>query len=250
MKKTITSFLFLPLTSFVSTQLYAQQRSIDMVVNIESPSEGTYSAGQSVPLTVSVTNNGPDSIRVGDTLFVIMPDGNPSWGMMTEAVPVGGTTELFTNQISMPDVEITETFDLCVQLVDDPSSSIKVNGAPFTYTYIDPNPSNNLKCNKITIEASTSTITAKPQTPITLQFIPNPALSTVRIPIQAKVSNFLIIVFRDLVGRTIMRMDLNTALERDYVDVDLSTLREGLYLVELQSEQGSLTGKLAVGHLQ
>lgn len=231
---------------FYSLGLAAQQRSIDMELIIDEPASGTYESGQVVPLSVSIINHGPDEIKVGDSLFVLLPDGAVTYGIMTVAVPVGGSTDLFSDTLPLPDVEDVTTIDVCVQLVHNPSSTIRnSDGDPILVSYDDPNPTNNLPCHEITIEPDpTSVMDAYAERQ--LNIFPNPATNFVQIPVSKSAKGQTIVSIRDLLGRIVMDKQFPAQSQQEYMQLDVSALQNGVYILERYDETEKVAQKLVI----
>lgn len=247
MKKSLTRNIMLLSAVSMSMLASAQQRQVDLEIHIDEPANAeVFQSGQSFLLTVSITNHGPDEMQAGDSLFVITPSGEPTWGTLPEAIPVDGNFSLFSNEITMPAVETTTDFDLCVQLVDDPTTQIRLMGNPISVSYIDPAPGNNVICHTITVEAQPSSITETAKGIANLELYPNPAKDFVQVPIDPNGASAIQLRILDISGRIVFNQAFSQAAGRDAIQVDLTQFQNGVYILE--SQQGTIrnTGKFTI----
>lgn len=248
MKKltTIAHFALAGLLTFnCSVNALAQQRSVDLEVIMVEPNETeVFKSGQTISLSIAVTNHGPDQILVGDSLFAILPDGSPTWGTMTTSVAVGGTTDLFSTEITLPTVSSNSTIDLCVQLADDPSTQITMGGSPVSVSYKDPIPGNNVACRELTVEGEPSSIMANSRKNALLPF-PNPATNFIQIPIENWDTDVFILI-KDLSGRTVFDKLFPRENGGESIKVNVEHLKEGVYLIERYDGETYSMGKITI----
>lgn len=244
-KSTTRNLMLLGMTAFSLTAA-AQQRQVNLEIHIDEPANGTvFQPGQTFPFTVSITNHGPDELVAGDSLFVITPSGEPTWGTLQEGIPVDSNFVLFSNELTVPSVESTGNMDLCVQLVDDPTTQITLSGSPISVSYIDPIPDNNVVCHTITIEATPSSISKHNIKSNALEVYPNPAGQLVHIPVNKTSKEAIMIQIRDISGKTVLSEHFSSN-GHETVNMNVGQLQEGIYIIESQQGNMRSTGKLSI----
>jgi len=227
------------------------QRSIDMEVIIDSPRNGaTYQVGENVPLVVSIINHGPDSVRAGDSLYMLLPDLSVALIAVAQVAPIGYTIRVeFSRPFSYP----AGINSMCVTLFDDPTTQVGGMGYPaVTVSYKDPNPANNQACATITIvnsapPASIRT-TALNAATATLKLFPNPATSGVALVSDMGQSEAVAVSIRDITGRVVLHRNYDRVQVNDQnpLELNISGLHPGLYFVELQAGSKRSVGKLMI----
>lgn len=230
----------------VSASAVAQQRLVDLEVIIIEPNDGeVFKSGQTIVLSVDVTNHGPDEILVGDSLYVFLPDGSPTWGTMTTSLAIGETTDLFSTEVTLPTVSNNSPTEICVQLVDDPSTQISVGGDPVRVSYKDPVPGNNFACHTLTIEAEPSSISRNEIKASLLPF-PNPTNSLVEIPLEnADVAEVKVLI-KDLSGRTVLSRRVHENSPTGSITLNVAHLDDGIYIIECYEGENFSSGKLNI----
>ncbi len=242
--------LLLPilLISFSSLNYsYAQQRSINLKMLVSAPVNGAeFQKGAPIPLKLGVENLGPDALKAGDTLFVIMPDEKSQ--LITLPQPLAsGQTAIFVDAVINIEIDRTSTIDVCAEVIADPSTSVQINGQSVSISYIDPDAANNKTCNRITIKVPSTAINDV-ITDETLAIYPNPATTSVYLPIDKPGDKTVSIT--DITGRKILqnRFTESQTAGRSELDLNISQLPEGLYVVELNDGKSIRKGKLQVQH--
>lgn len=245
MKKSLTRNLMLLGLSTASLLTHAQQRQIDMEVHLDEPLSGTvFQSGETVPVTISFTNHGPDALVQDDSIFVITPTGGTIWGPVSP-VAVGENYVLVSSEFTMPVVETTTEVELCVQLVDDPSNQVRIQGNQVSVSYVDPVPGNNLYCHKVIVEGQPSSISKHNSGSKDLEVYPNPASQEVHIPIDKTSQEALAIQIQDLSGKTVLSKRFYSQGSESII-VNVGQLQEGIYIVESQQGSTRHTGKLSI----
>lgn len=248
MKMSITRNLVVLGLTVSSLLTNAQQREVNLEIHIDEPANGgIYQSGEAFPLTVSITNHGPDELVEGDSLFVILPSGEPTWGSLPNDIPVDSNFVLFSNELTMPVVESTTNLELCVQLADDPTNQITLSGSPISVSYIDPVPDNNLVCHTLTVEAAPSSIADKDLSVKTLQIYPNPASQVVQIPVDQHSIAAMTIRIQDISGRTVLSQHFDPKAGKS-VEVNVQQLPEGMYMIERKQGKTRSVGKVTILH--
>lgn len=224
---------------------------MDMEVIMESPAEGqVFESGQPIPLIVSLKNNGPNTLLAGDTLIALLPGAGGlqiSSILLPQALDSGTTIEIINTTINNISVKETTTAPYCVAVMPNPSDgSISIGGVPLSLTYIDLIDSNNTACNNMTIEVAPTLITSLTNDN-QLAFYPNPASSEIMIPIRQHVGSCKIAIV-DLAGRRVLEKayDGPELQHKKQLKLDVSSLDEGIYIIEQHTTQGKASAKLLI----
>lgn len=226
---------------------YAQLRNIDMEIIINDPVNGaTYPTADPIPVKISIVNHGPDNLVTGDSLYLIMSSGNLFVSLPQDINPGDSLEIASTSGTFNTDVTVRATF--CARIADDPTTQITANGEPVSVSYIDPKPGNNEKCVDITIEAEEedgSSVDGLIVEGNQLQLFPNPAKDRVYISGEqlSKGKNALVII-RDMSGREISVQE--QWVSSNNIEVNTSSLRSGLYIIEVTQEGKQLRGQLNI----
>lgn len=248
----------LTLVGLLATGAYAQ-RQCDIEAVLVTPAEGTtLPCTGNFPIKYLFINHGPDAILATDTLVGLDPEiEDPENGYFTysgEAVAVGDTLIGYDAATSRA---------LTGALINNAGDAFVV--APFAdgnYNYFamflgfladttvikDPVPSNNLSMHNITINCGgTGIADAVGGLDRTSLFAyPNPANDKVSFKYSFKAGNASVRI-TDIAGRVVMTQDLGkqTAGERT-MTVDVSSLTNGMYYLELVMDDKRAISKLAI----
>src|SRR5690606_9691514 len=144
----------------------------------------------------------------GDSIFGMLPTGDLMYLINTGGpVAVGETVQIMENELQLPEAETTTTWDLCAQLFDDPTNQIRLSGNSIWVSYKDPDPSNNIPCITITVQAGTSSIANDYKNDEKLLPFPNPASNIIHIPVESITST--VIIVRDISGRSLLKEEFS-----------------------------------------
>lgn len=249
MKQVVLSLCTLSALLALNKTSSAQQREVDLQLILDAPTDkSTYQMTEPIPFTVSVKNNGPDNLVPGDTLFLLLPDNSVQLIFLAESIDNEETAEIVSTQFNLL-VNTTTTVDVCVLLFDDPSQQIELGGLPAAISYTDPDSTNNMTCNEITIESEPTSIATLEQVSDALSLYPNPASSLVRVPLSKMPAGTFNITVRDIAGKIQVMpstYDVNLPDSEQYAELDVSHLSEGLYLIELSHDKNRQIGKLVI----
>lgn len=233
---------------------FAQKRITEIEPVLVSPEEGAQLIKDvPYPFHLSIKNNGPDSLIVGDTLFVNIVSAGRIYPILVEkTIPSGATVSVIESEITMTISETSPgiTGDWCIQLMDAEANGIIINGQPVEVTYSDPDISNNIVCNRITVSPSSTTIKkSQEEVDNLLDIYPNPAINEVYIRYNKKsFSGSVILKIINLSGKQILSKDYNIVnITEDIVlKLDISSLNTGLYFVTLQNGETADRGTLLI----
>lgn len=219
--------------------LQAQQRTCDMAVNLVSPADGAViNAFASFNITVTITNNGPDDLIAGDTLYYNTPSmfalATAPYVLQQQIASGTSATVTLTTAVNINENTEDQTGPYCVKVLSKPDH---------TGSFIDTaEPTNNTDCNNVTLKASGPTgIEDLSDGRNNLKLYPNPAGQMVTLDLGKNHLGKTVTVIRDLSGRELSRKTQDKLPKE--LQLDISGLAPGLYFVELQSEQGRFSGR-------
>lgn len=232
----IPAFLFAAFT-----QANAQQRTCDMQITLLEPApSAVINAYAQYNIRVNIVNNGPDTLRTGDTLYYNKPTQplftyNPY--ILTQSIAPNSNINLTLETLNNINTNHQdETMDYYVYVVSSPTN----NGAFIDTT----NDGNNYDVN--------TNVTFKPCEPTaindveksknTLKLYPNPAGSQISFELDASNTTFTATI-NDISGRVVLNSTFNQKAAATEHHIDISGLLPGMYIVQLQTDKGIATGK-------
>jgi hypothetical protein len=258
MKKTTRFFVALGAMLTLGTASFAQTRSTNLQPVLNLPGNGTtITSGVATPFKVSIKNNGPDNLIVGDTLFFVAEVGNAQILAypVTATVPMGQTIVAFDDSITLTISQTTPlTADLCVKVYNPKTEILTRNNGQDTVrvNYNDADTSNNRNCNEITVKPAGPVgifdLTDVAQEQLTLY--PNPADKDAKFNIILDKAENVVISVRDITGREVMRKDFGRVPANNTAPFSLNfaQLNAGMYIVELNAGARKAVGKITVQH--
>ncbi len=232
---------------------FAQKRSIDIEPLLMSPEVGAEVVeGSAYPFLISIKNNGPDNLIVGDTLFVgILNNNRLIPVILKEPIPNGATVSVFETKMSYQSTETTpgdKPNNICIQSMEAEVDTIRIDGVRVELTYSDPNLSNNQVCNLIIIKR-TPTALEDPDVSVSsaLHIYPNPAVDEIYIRGRQAFSGRTQLRITNISGRQVL-LKVNDEIgnsANNPLRLDVSSLSDGLYFIELKDgvrrDRGILT---------
>ncbi len=235
-------YLLVPII-FLSTSIQAQQRECDMAITLTSPAEAqVIGAFLTFNVTVNITNNGPDDLMVGDTVYYNTPsmfafDVEPF--VLAQGIPSGSSASVtLTSVQNINENNQDETTDYCVKVLSHPNdigSFIDTTGGAM----------NNTDCNTITLKASNPSAIDELQQDRKLQIYPNPAAEKVTLKLTGDLKGEAFVTIRDVSGRIIAHKDLGKINSGTAdLQINVADLLPGIYLLELHNEGSKAIGKL------
>lgn len=243
MKKFTTAF-FIAFSCF--TIAHGQTiRNSDISVEITSPATNVVVPyGDSVIVSFNYTNHGPDVLPAGDTLFFSTSAGVIYSALLMD-LQVNGTIMMNDFLIFWNPTEDSITADICVLHI--PQSSVQYqNGSSPATTYIDPDTTNDLSCISAHFEGLSDSTTAVPhiaQSSSQLSIFPNPATSQIQFSDPTLENwNLSTVFISDISGRVILKADPKRSSPHSY-SVDISNLVNGIYFLEVNSQDGKNSQK-------
>lgn len=209
---------------FVGVMSFAQVRKADVKIEIIAPQPGTIIVGE-IPTTlkVRISNLGPDTLGYGDVFhntsrlstFVFDVDSV----MLESTFPKGSYIDYALHPINLSGGPAGE-YDLCI--------TASFTGENLT----DTNMSNNAPCIKVKYDPNVS-IGDMPEEEALVSIFPNPAVNEVRVTYTASESSEAILKIYDITGKVVLVNGYESQIGENAQKVDVSTLAEGVYILEL-----------------
>lgn len=241
MKKILTLLLAAQLCGGLS---FAQSTlpHADISVQLTKPSADTTIAyGDSLSVSFNYTNNGPDMLSAGDTLFFDIS------GLLIYSVilqPMQPNMTFVYNDVAYfyNPTDSALSVDLCVAIV--PQEYIQYNnGGVAVTTYIDEDSTNDVDCRHVILQGpdtSTNGIHGIAASEINeLQVYPNPVIEHLTFELPVSVPNASIkMVITDVTGRKVIQQSTKAAADQHY-HLNVATLPAGVYFLNASAENRS-----------
>lgn len=221
----------------------------DISVQLTKPSvDTTVAYGDSLYVSFNYTNNGPDMLPSGDTLFFAI-GGLLFSSVLTQPMLPGNTFVYNDIAYFHNPTDSTLALDLCIAIVPQADVQYTNGGVPAT-TYIDDDSTNDVNCHHLILQGpdtSTNGIHNLASSGVNnLQVYPNPVLNTLsfELPGHDQVSS-LNLVISDMTGRVVLEQK-NEAVQTDIngrYSLNVSTLPSGVYILKTQAGTQSWRAK-------
>lgn len=227
------------------------QRMIDVETTLITPKHGDIITDKSpFQITFRVKNGGPDTIKAQDSLLV---------GLTLDGTTIGGTTQLlvFNSKIN-PDSSITVNYPSGFALNFGPQGHGTRTFCAFAIVFnrsqdsiADNNQVNNNGCASVTLQggdpASIGEINNLVATEITTY--PNPATNLVNVSFRLEKNEPVVIKLSDIQGKVVSTVqENNIPLGEFKTSFDVSSLKNGVYFVEIKVGNHSKVEKIIVAH--
>ncbi|HET8572499.1 MAG TPA: T9SS type A sorting domain-containing protein [Edaphocola sp.] len=237
MKKIITFFSAAILwsgLSFAQTGLPHADISVQM---IKPAVDTTVAYGDSLYISFNYTNNGPDMLPAGDTLFFGI-GGLLIYSVILQPMLPGNTFVYNDVAYFHNPTDSTLSFDLCVAIVPQADVQYTNGGIPAT-TYIDDDSTNDMNCHHVTLQgpdSNTNSIHGWAFTGINaLRVYPDPVAENLsfELPGQRHGSPSVSIVVSDMTGRIVLKQEAGEPLAGEQrFSVNVSALPSGVYILK------------------
>lgn len=253
MKKKLLLLLAITVSIIAASFTADAQRSIDLSVALAAPATGaTITDVQAFNLSLTVTNNGPDSVRTTDTLvfFVtldnsttpisVKANGNPAQDLIASAgtaLPptVGGNVNL---TLEFATAQPVGAHQFCI-------SGIVLNRSADSVT--DANVNNNKACNNITIAVQPNSIAGISNLEEVVGAIyPNPATGSASINVSLDKQALVSVDVLDVTGRRVLYEEKGTVVGRKTLTIDISALPAGNYIYQLVVDGQTVQRRLTI----
>jgi len=242
----------------LATTAQAQIRQTNLQVQLVSPTANqVYNFGDTVKLSFTLKNNGPDVLRAGDTLvFSHSLSQNPAAilvGQLTNNADLasGATTPaaIIAQAKNNNTTGSDQTASICIVALNINTAGLTINGNPFNVTWNDSDTANNRSCATATLKKQpTSGIFETGSGYAALVLSPNPAQDKVSFTLDLDKPGQVTLYIRDIQGREVIRRDYGKAAAGagKHFDLDLTSLKSGMYFAELSAGERQFKGKLSV----
>ncbi len=219
--------------AFFFINILHAQRNIDLDVKLVSPYNGqVIFPFTTIPVSVDITNNGPDTLILGDTIWYntsLKPLFIYEFFIVGNELLPGSTALFHIDEIkNAQSSEFHDTTQFCVR-VSDRSGVPGMGQGSFNDTI----KSNNSSCAEIIIKSTyvKSILYAE-----NIQLYPNPATNFLYIE-TSNTPKLLRYAILDLSGRNIQNGVLNND-HSNHTSIDVKNLHEGAYILKIISKNG------------
>ncbi|PSK93040.1 T9SS type A sorting domain-containing protein [Taibaiella chishuiensis] len=263
MKKNYMKLLAVLLVMIAAqVNVMAQNRKTNMELKMVSPAaNATIANGANLNVSVTIKNLGPDALLPTDTM-VLLHSALQSGEILRVAIgsitgggnlAVGATSPVLSlGSYQNNNTGSDQTADFCTLLLDVNRSNITLQGrtSPLQEKWDDTDTTNNRACAKITLKGKPVGLFDVDGVKESLVMGPNPANREVSFLLSLENTAAVRATVRDIQGREVMTRDYGRvpAGDKAPLKLDVSGLRNGIYLVELNSGDKKSVGKLVVQH--
>jgi hypothetical protein len=218
--------------------VHAQQRKCEMDIELVSPAEGQVIAAYAqYNLDAQVTNNGPNTLKIGDTLFYNIPTiplASYDIYVLEDSIPMGNSMNIHISTLAnINQNENDETVGFYVKIVSNPDG---------TGAYKDDDLTNNTDQNTITykpcgINGGTAIHNVNGEI-LDFTLFPNPATNLLQLKSEdLKISN---VIITDISGRVMTKKAVGLNEE---IKLDIATLPKGMYFLKIDTDKGIASSK-------
>lgn len=219
----------------------------DISVQTTSPSADTVVPyGDSLYISFNYTNNGPDMLPAGDTLFFGF-GGLVMSSVLTQPMLPGNTFVYNNVAYFYNPTDSLLSFDLCVGVL--PQNAVQyTNGAIPATTYIDDDSTNDFSCHQVVLQGPDTTPNAIQNVAAArlnnLQVYPNPVTDRIYFDMPATLNSKTVSVsVYDILGKSVLTKKVENFKNEASASINLSTLPSGVYSIVLQSAEQSWRAK-------
>jgi len=224
----------------------------DVSVEITAPaSNAVLPYGDSFHLSFNYTNNGPDALVAGDSLFFLVSGGLVLYSTLLVDLPVNGTIMMNNAAYVYNPHTDSIAMDLCVLHLKQSDVTYNAGGSPAT-TYIDDDTSNDMSCVPVVLLGTTDStigIHAVSAGTENLVLYPNPAKDHVNFYFtNSNNAGSLKVSLTDMMGRVIATevLDAGKSLAQKQYTLNISGLQPGMYFMNIEANGKRARGKFVV----
>lgn len=234
MKKELLFFALLFIGLLFKQKAFAQKHA-DLLFHVISPSNGeVIPYGDTAYLRFSVTNLGPDNVDSTTPLYIDEVNGFSS-RVITPNIAVGDSA-IDIYLISFSNTPANDTFSSCLYLNKSLNTGI-----------VDNNQTNDTACVAFILEGSTAGILSFKEKSIEkVKLYPNPAMDVVRLFISLSQPGIVNLSVKNILGRTVLQHNYGWLSQSKTLKLDVSSLKEGIYFVEMAVGQQRVIKKLVI----
>lgn len=232
----ITLLLGIFFNPFLKTQAQTI-KECDLALKINSPvNDSIYSASDTVPIFISVKNNGPDAITANDTIhyaFSFVSSYFPPQNIQAgDSIIYGPIASFSVSGLGNGEVDTNE---ICAHLTNHATS------------FSDMDTSNNASCATFYFRGAQTGITQnKPLKSFNFKIIPNPAHNKASIILKSKGFSPISIFIYDLAGHLLKQNKFNSPSQNQQINLNLSSISPGIYFIKIQAGMQSEIKKLII----
>lgn len=242
--------LFLTALGLTAGSVFAQNTlpHADISVQIINPTHDTVVAhNDSVSIGISYTNNGPDTIKAGDTVFFAMSGGEVFYSKILQDFTPGATFVYQEFALVYNPTPDSLTANVCVAEIPQAAVIYQNSTHPNT-TYVDTDTVNNISCVKIHWQSPTTGIANhKDAESHNLSVFPNPVNDNLHFNFQAESGEKRFnLTVTNATGQTLIRKAFAAHQFTNNYSVDVSKLTPGVYFLQLQTDSRNLQNKFVI----
>lgn len=243
-----------------SSTSIAQNRKTNLELKLISPAaNATIAYGATFNVSVTIKNNGPDSLKATDTLVILHSGSNNPVSFLVSSLTGGGgllngATSPTGNVAQLQNANTSGTdqnVNFCAVLLNVNTAGLQINGTPLQVTWDDLDTTNNRSCAAIKLQTQPpSGIFDIKNNHETLVMGPNPANNEVTFVLDLENAGPVNVSIKDIQGREVMKKDYEKIAsgKKVQLSLDISKLKAGLYFVELNNDNRKSVGKMVVQH--
>ncbi len=236
-----------------STAFAQKQCNLGLTI---TASPTTINYGDTTRVTVKITNSGPAAMGPTDTIYYSQVGSSTVFSLIPSAsIPMGGS-ETFPNELyyrhSTDTLTADRVLNFCFKLLPqsaitiDPDGNGPLPSRPAVITYVDPVSSNDSTCTTVTLKKKPVGIFEFGDiSKESLTVFPNPAMDKVSFELNLTKAENIQVSVKDITGREVMRKDFGkiNAGNSTSLSLDVSRLRAGMYIVEMNGEERKAVGR-------
>lgn len=231
------NYYFISLLLFAGNfHTVAQQKFCDLEITILSPSEGqVIPYGDTANLDYVIKNLGPDTLDLSDTIYFSVDLLPFNSSIAANLSPGDSITSTFLS--TWHDTTTNDTLTFCLYIVQE-----------LNETFSDTLLVNDTACVQFILEGRATDIKLATNKPTSLRLFPNPARHKVELELVGFTPGRGSIIISNVAGKECQRLEVevkgNTPSQK--VDLDISSLPTGIYLLEFRSENTLSVSKMVV----
>ncbi len=237
-----------------STAFAQKQCNLGLTV---AASSNTINYGDTCFFSFTIKNNGPAGLANTDTIF-FGPVGSSNVFSVVPTAPIAsGASQTFAKQVyirhGIDTLSADRSLNFCFMLLAqstiqiDPDGNGPLPARPATVTYTDGVATNDTSCaNNIVFKKKPVGIFEFGDiSKESLTVFPNPAMDKVSFELNLTKAENIQVSVKDITGREVMRKDFGkiNAGNSTPLSLDVSRLRAGMYIVEMNGEERKAVGR-------
>lgn len=213
------------------------QKHCDLSLHIFSPAYGVeIPFGDTVNMSISVKNLGPDDIDSSDAFWFVMENNPFNLYFHNFSIPAGDSLVYIPFSTLSGQQDTDYHLVLCTYIEVDSN------------TFVDDNPANDSACMDVVLKAKNPTsILPLFNQNLSVRLYPNPARDKVALLISLDQKEELFISVQNILGHTVQKEVLQAAKGKNEFPINIAGLASGIYFVKVVNANGqSLVKKLVV----